>query len=323
MGRNLIRTTCLSGNDNVTTISSGVCGNGIVEPGEECDCGGPEGCGANSRCCDPTTCRFTQGAVCDPSNDGCCTSQCQISSRGSVCRSSIGPCDPEEVCSGSSASCPADVSLPDGQSCSQNGSNGTTCASGQCTSRSKQCSLALFNSTGESGSISACDNSCQMNCWSSSSRSTCEITGADFLDGTPCGSSGTSLCYNGDCRAPGGGAGESSSSSWIDRHTAAFIVIIVIGTLAVLLAAGCCFFFIRRRARGRKAQASQARLAALQGRNVYSGPGQMQMFPSAPGQTPLQFSNAPPTGFYNRPPPPPPPLSSGLPRSTSFSNRYA
>lgn len=318
MGRNLIRTTCLSGNENVTTISSGVCGNGIVEPGEECDCGGTEGCGANSRCCNPTTCQFAQGAACDPSNDQCCTSQCQVSGRGNVCRASIGPCDPEEVCNGSSPSCPADVRLPDGQSCGEGG-NDTRCASGQCTSRSMQCSVALFNSTGQSGSTSACNsNTCQMNCSPGGSQSSCQVTGADFLDGTPCGSSGQSLCYSGECRASGNrggggdnGGGGTSASSWIDRNRTIFIVIVVVGSCVILLAAWCCIACIRRRSsRSRRAETSQARMATLQHEGPTLGSGQS-----------MPVSMSPPHGSmatYPRPPPP-----SRHSRSTTLTHRYA
>ncbi|KHN94112.1 ADAM 8 precursor [Metarhizium album ARSEF 1941] len=313
MQRNLIRTSCLSDNENVRTISSGVCGNGVVEPGEECDCGGEAGCGASSRCCNPATCQLVNGAACDPSNDGCCTSQCQVSSSGSVCRASTGPCDPEESCNGSSASCPTDVRLPDGQSCGD-GNNGTTCASGQCTSRSMQCSLVLFNSTGRSASASACDfNSCQMNCsptgsGSNSDSQSCRVTGADFLDGTPCGGAGTaSLCYGGTCRAAESGGGGGGASEWINRNRSAFIAIVVIGGVAVVLAAWCGVACVRRRrTRSRRAEESQARMAALRA--------------GAPHMEPANQSvQVPPAAVFPGPPPRP---MSRLSRAPTLTHRY-
>lgn len=111
---NRVRTSCLTANRNVTTINGGQCGNGIVEVGEECDCGGTTGCGDNS-CCDPTTCTFRGNAVCDNSNDECCTSSCQFASSTTVCRSSTGPCDIEETCSGTAALCPADTFAVNGK----------------------------------------------------------------------------------------------------------------------------------------------------------------------------------------------------------------
>lgn len=115
MGRNSVKTSCLVANKDVSTISGSQCGNGIVEAGEDCDCGGASSCGDNP-CCDPTTCKFTTNSVCDPSNEDCCTSSCQFASNGTVCRPSTGACDPQEVCSGTAATCPSDKTAPDGKS---------------------------------------------------------------------------------------------------------------------------------------------------------------------------------------------------------------
>jgi hypothetical protein len=46
------------GTRNITTLK--MCGNGIKEDGEDCDTGGQP-----SNCCDPTTCKFKTGAVCE------------------------------------------------------------------------------------------------------------------------------------------------------------------------------------------------------------------------------------------------------------------
>lgn len=62
--RRSVNTTCLTSNKDVSIITENECGNGIVESGEDCDCGGVEGCGTN-RCCDPTTCRFVDTAACE------------------------------------------------------------------------------------------------------------------------------------------------------------------------------------------------------------------------------------------------------------------
>ncbi|KAL8666471.1 MAG: hypothetical protein Q9202_001494 [Teloschistes flavicans] len=62
IGRNSVKTTCLSDNRGVPTISGHQCGNGIVEEGEDCDCGGAANCG-NNTCCEPTTCKFKTGAT--------------------------------------------------------------------------------------------------------------------------------------------------------------------------------------------------------------------------------------------------------------------
>jgi hypothetical protein len=94
------------------------CGNGVVEPGEQCDLG--SGNGAPGSCClgsctfaaASTVCRASTG-VCDPAET--CTgssSTCPanaLAGSGTVCRSSAGVCDPAETCTGSSVNCPADA----------------------------------------------------------------------------------------------------------------------------------------------------------------------------------------------------------------------
>ncbi len=84
----------------------------FAEAGEDCD----PGSSTNSTCCDPQTCKFRSGAVCDPTNDLCCSSTCQIATAGTVCRGKTDDqCDKEETCDGSSAACPADEFTKDGK----------------------------------------------------------------------------------------------------------------------------------------------------------------------------------------------------------------
>ena len=93
-------------------ISMQMCGNGIVEAGEDCD----PGLGNNSTCCDQQTCKFTAGAVCDPSSSTCCTSDCKVAPATKLCRQSKDDrCDTPEYCTGSSSTCPADITKPNGE----------------------------------------------------------------------------------------------------------------------------------------------------------------------------------------------------------------
>jgi len=146
-------TSCLADPDtNRQIISLQMCGNGIVETGEDCD----PGQGVNSTCCDTSTCKFRNGAVCDPDSSTCCTDQCSFAPSTQVCRPSKDPkCDTAENCTGNSSSCPADKFSPNGQflvllhrlltnfnqgqSC---GNNNLKCASGQCTSVAREHHLA-------------------------------------------------------------------------------------------------------------------------------------------------------------------------------------
>ena len=189
IGRNAVRSTCLVANSDVATYTGPQCGNGIIEPGEECDCGGETGCAGDS-CCDPTTCRYTAGAQCDARDDACCSS-CRFSAAGSVCRASTGSCDPQEVCTGNSSACPADVTAPDGEDCG----SGLRCASGQCTSRDQQCKT-LMRAYSHSNSTYACDqDSCALTCAAATfGRGRCYGLNQNFLDGTPC--AGNGKCNN-------------------------------------------------------------------------------------------------------------------------------
>lgn len=45
-----------------------ICGNGVVEPGEECDCKAPANC--DNTCCNLQSCKFTENSVC--ATGSCC-----------------------------------------------------------------------------------------------------------------------------------------------------------------------------------------------------------------------------------------------------------
>lgn len=159
LGTRTTSDTCLVDPGSRTTIALQQCGNGIVDrnDGEECD----PGFNSTSACCDPQTCRFREGAVCDPQNDGCCTDQCQVASQGTVCRAARdATCDYQEVCDGTSDSCPEDRTADDGTACG----NDLQCASGVCTSLDQQCrqsgnSMNLTTACGQKN-----DKSCVVSC---------------------------------------------------------------------------------------------------------------------------------------------------------------
>ena len=182
--RNSVNMNCLSNNKGVTTITGAQCGNGIVEGDEQCDCGDATSC-ASDPCCDGTTCKFKGNAVCDDTNDNCCTN-CQFSTAGTVCRQSTGSCDPAETCTGNNATCPSNQMAPNGQSCGN--STGLQCASGQCTSRDQQCKT-LMGSYTEGNDTYACNSqTCTVSCASPSfGPGVCYNIQQNFLDGTPCG----------------------------------------------------------------------------------------------------------------------------------------
>ncbi|KAI0479195.1 zinc metalloprotease mde10 [Xylariaceae sp. FL0804] len=230
LDRGSVNAACLSDNKNIVTITNAQCGNGIVEAGEECDCGGTEACGDNP-CCDPTTCKYKSNAVCDFSNEDCCTDACQYQSAGTVCRASTGSCDPQETCSGAAALCPADAKAPDEQSCGAGGSSGLKCASGQCTSRDLQCQTLVGNGT------TACDaSSCQVRCASPQlGPNACYDLQQYFLDGTPC--EGGGHCANGQCK---GASFTDEVAAWVRDNKEIVIPVAVVVGLLVLAALSSC-----------------------------------------------------------------------------------
>lgn len=261
IGRNSIQSSCLSDNKGVVTVTGSQCGNGIVEAGEDCDCGGTEGCGDNS-CCDATTCKFKNNAVCDDSNDSCCIS-CQFASADTICRASTGQCDIAETCTGNSSSCPSDQYEKDGTSCGS--SKGLACASGQCTSRDYQCRTVL-GSLLNSNDTWACENtnepSCSLVCGAPQiaqeyGSTTCILMNQNYLDGTPCDSGGK--CKSGQCQG-------SSALGWIRQHENIVIGVCVgVGSL-IILALLFCLINRCRAARNKR------RIARAPPYNPYGGP---------------------------------------------------
>lgn len=105
-------TSCLiDPSADLQLVGLGMCGNGIVEKGEDCD----PGQGVESNCCDSTTCKFKNGAMCDPKSSSCCTDQCSFAPSTQECRPSKDQaCDKPEMCTGNSSACPADIFAPNG-----------------------------------------------------------------------------------------------------------------------------------------------------------------------------------------------------------------
>eukprot|EP01119_Soliformovum_irregulare_P003808 TRINITY_DN1486_c0_g1_i1.p1 TRINITY_DN1486_c0_g1~~TRINITY_DN1486_c0_g1_i1.p1 ORF type:complete len:988 (-),score=258.55 TRINITY_DN1486_c0_g1_i1:17-2980(-) len=82
--------------NNPSSSPSFVCGDGVVEGNEDCDNGSDNG--------SPTS---------------CCTSNCTFVPADTVCRSVVGGCDVQEICTGSSGSCPFDLIKPANTPCGE------------------------------------------------------------------------------------------------------------------------------------------------------------------------------------------------------------
>ncbi|CDZ96471.1 Meltrins, fertilins and related Zn-dependent metalloproteinases of the ADAMs family [Phaffia rhodozyma] len=249
IGNKAIDLSCLKQPGSTDVISLQQCGNGILEPGEDCD----PGSNATSACCDPATCKFRTGAVCDPTSAACCTETCQYASSSVVCRPAQGECDIQETCTGNSSSCPTDRTVDDRTSCGTSG-QGLTCASGVCTSRDLQCKLAGmdYKLDRACSSLPVGTSSCSLTCQAPGSINTCVSLNSHFLDGTACGYSGT--CQNGSCA---GQSGLESAKGWYRDHlNIAIPVTVVVGliVLAIIFSVARCICGCgSRKKKGRRA----------------------------------------------------------------------
>jgi Reprolysin (M12B) family zinc metalloprotease/ADAM cysteine-rich/Disintegrin len=132
-------------------FDSPTCGNGFVEPGEECDCGLPGYC--DNPFCNPHTCMLTANSTC--ATGSCCDLKtCNLHSTGKftkkllknifsflsvlgkVCRKAHGECDLPEFCNGNDEFCPEDVYKHNSDEC---GFGLAYCFQGKCRSHNDQC----------------------------------------------------------------------------------------------------------------------------------------------------------------------------------------
>ncbi|XP_062932802.1 LOW QUALITY PROTEIN: disintegrin and metalloproteinase domain-containing protein 18-like [Cynocephalus volans] len=142
---------CLQNLSNLQPLyqNQPVCGNGILEPNEECDCGNEEKC-QFKKCCDSNTCKLKGSVKCG--SGPCCTSKCELSVAGTPCRKSMDPeCDFIEYCNGTSANCVPDTYAFDGHVCRL----GTAyCYNGRCQTTDNQCAKTFGK--GAQGAPLAC-----------------------------------------------------------------------------------------------------------------------------------------------------------------------
>ncbi|EFW98987.1 metalloprotease [Grosmannia clavigera kw1407] len=213
LGRNSVNGTCLSDNRGVVSVTGSVCGNGIVEEGEDCDCGGTSGCGSDSACCNPETCHFATGALCDPANDECCTSACQMASAGVQFQLQLRLAG--------------------------------LCSAGQCTSRDLQCQTLMGSLASSGNDTYACsDQGCTLSCASPAFGSnTCFEMMQNFLDGTSC--EGGGRCSNGVCK--GSSVTKEIASTLRHNLTIVIPVACVVGVLILAALLSCICSFCRRR----------------------------------------------------------------------------
>ncbi|KAF9921736.1 hypothetical protein FBU30_008203 [Linnemannia zychae] len=279
------------GTRQLQNSESNICGNGIKETGEECDCGSAEDC-AKDPCCDGATCKYKGKAVCDDLNDSCCQG-CQFRPAGQVCRKAISECDLEEVCTGTSGECPADERVKNQTPCKGTGAfanvTGLECANGLCTSRDLQCQQQdRAGVTKQCSASSTCELTC--NDPSGGAMSCMQIPGVFFVDGTTCGFGGT--CNAGVCEYASGFDGVLG---WAKNHLLIVIPIVsIFGLLILCCVWSCCCGSCMDRRRQYHAQKQDQHVQAYQFTGYGPPPGQ-------PGQQYPMEPLAPPPPAYGYP----------------------
>uniref|UniRef100_A0A6G3MIE6 Disintegrin-like halysetin (Trinotate prediction) n=1 Tax=Henneguya salminicola TaxID=69463 RepID=A0A6G3MIE6_HENSL len=115
------------------------CGDGVVDGGEECDCGPFELCHnitSRGKGCNHKTCKFTRRRY--QCTHGQCCNNFKFT-KSNLCRASIGECDITEYCDGKSSACPADRVKQNYDLCNYKPG---FCYSGNCVNMHKMCQLA-------------------------------------------------------------------------------------------------------------------------------------------------------------------------------------
>ncbi|XP_048013721.1 disintegrin and metalloproteinase domain-containing protein 10-like isoform X1 [Megalobrama amblycephala] len=157
-----------------------ICGNGLVEPGEECDCGYSDQC--KDECCydanqpDNRKCKLKPNKVCSPSQGPCCTADCSYKSRNEKCREE-SECAHQGMCSGISAQCPTSEPKAnftachgDTQVCLNGGCSGSICEKYGL----EVCTCASVDGKDET-------ELCHVCCMEKMNPSTCSSTGSERL----------------------------------------------------------------------------------------------------------------------------------------------
>ncbi|XP_072179295.1 disintegrin and metalloproteinase domain-containing protein 11-like [Diadema setosum] len=201
--------------DKNELIQSPLCGNGIVEAGEDCDCTGSNVC---SECC--RNCTLVDGAQC--AGGPCCSEECRFVDAGSRCRDQRSACDIAEYCTGTTGQgvCMIGVCQTRLQQCMDLWGQGSKAGASTCSLNttyqgadvteigSPECSFLMCDVTEVNLSSPRVQQITALSTWTSG-EPTCRATslrltdGSDLghvTDGVLCGEN--EVCVSGTCRGP-------------------------------------------------------------------------------------------------------------------------
>ncbi|XP_057687379.1 disintegrin and metalloproteinase domain-containing protein 10 [Corythoichthys intestinalis] len=156
-----------------------ICGNGLVEEGEECDCGYRDQC--TDTCCydaneeESKRCKLQPGKSCSPSQGPCCTEVCSFKDQLHSC-SKESECAFEGMCDGTTAQCPTAQPKENFTSCHE---DTQVCIKGVCSGSIcekyslEECTCASENEKDDVAEL------CHVCCMEKMNPSTCSSTGSE------------------------------------------------------------------------------------------------------------------------------------------------
>uniref|UniRef100_A0A8C5BY24 Disintegrin and metalloproteinase domain-containing protein 10 n=1 Tax=Gadus morhua TaxID=8049 RepID=A0A8C5BY24_GADMO len=156
-----------------------ICGNGIVEEGEQCDCGYSDQC--HDTCCYDANqdtsikCKLKPGSICSPSQGPCCRTECTYKVNSEMCRME-SECAQEGKCNGLSPRCPASEPKKNLTTCH---SDTQVCLNGGCSgSICQKHHLEVCTCASEEGKDEAVEM-CHVCCMEKGKPNTCSSTGSE------------------------------------------------------------------------------------------------------------------------------------------------
>ncbi|XP_037652175.1 disintegrin and metalloproteinase domain-containing protein 10 [Sebastes umbrosus] len=179
--RNISAVLTKKRNDCFVESGQPICGNGIVEDGEQCDCGYSDQC--KDTCCynanevEGKRCKLQTGKICSPSQGPCCTVQCGYQGTNFLCRED-SECAERGMCNGNTALCPSSEPKANFTSCH---SETQVCLNGVCSGSICEkyglevCTCASENSEDEAAEL------CHVCCMEKMKPNTCSSTGSEKL----------------------------------------------------------------------------------------------------------------------------------------------
>ncbi|KAM8895035.1 disintegrin and metalloproteinase domain-containing protein 10 [Spinachia spinachia] len=166
-------------NDCFVESGQPICGNGLVEEGEDCDCGYSDQC--KDPCCynanegEGKKCKLQPGKICSPSQGPCCTPQCGYKRTNDKCRAE-SECAQEGRCNGATAQCPTSEPKANFTSCH---SETQVCLNGVCSgSICEKYGLEVCTCASQEGKDEAAEL-CHVCCMNKMSPTTCSSTGSE------------------------------------------------------------------------------------------------------------------------------------------------